>query len=688
MRSIRFTKKEKKDQTGKPNPFKRLKKVDKHSLIKTIFGVVSVLVFGGILIGGLFILFGEYTIELDMSDGTGSYFQSYNINSGDITLGIPEREGYRFTGWTGKNVGKPNRDVTIKKGTIGDLTYVANWSKDLTVVCEDWVINKNGKPIREITDEVDKFLKDGNSSKSYEFQERVITVPVGTIANASKWGDDKSYKAYSDQYIFVRTSGDVTIDKDETVVYRYFYPVLDVNYTVNGDNLGTYELTNYDIAFFNLYVDGRLIFKNLADYCGGIPCGSEYKVVPSSTNQEYEYNTYSKNKGIMPDESRTMKLDFEPREGDCEVTCEDWLIDAEGNPIRDITSEIDSFLYAGKSKMHYKKQKRTVNYKEGTTVSGKLWGNDESYKAYSDKYSYVGSSDENIVNHNGHTVYRYFYPILDVNCYIGGKRVGDSGSVARFNVYVDDELVAEDVTDFCGAIPCGSEYRVEVSEYRDWGYILRELTTNSGKMGIYSRQLPLRFTERTGDTYVIVEDWLVDKNNNRVREITSEVDAFLKSGGSKNGFSLQPRSIRVNISDTVDAGIFGNDKRTMSYAYEYVYAGASEKKVIEAEGTKIYRYFYPVLNVDALVDGEHIESTTDIALFDVYVDGYYRGSNLSDFYSGVPCGSEYEIRRIRTNLEYEYLDIGISRGIMSDELEKLELKFESTEKEDAEELKE
>ena len=61
---------------------------------------------------------------------------------------------------------------------------------------------------------------------------------------------------------------------------------------------------------------------------------------------------------------------------------------------------------------------------------------------------------------------------------------------------------------------------------------------------------------------------------------------------------------------------------------------------------------------------------------------YYRGSSLTDFYGGVPCGSEYEIRRIRTNLKYDYVDTDDSKGIMSDESEKLELKFESVEEEE------
>ena len=175
---------------------RHLKPVDKQKIIRTIFVVISIIIFVGILVGGLFMLFGEYSIELDLADGERVYFQTYNVNSGNITLGIPKRDGYRFTGWTGSNGNKPQKDVTVKKGTIGDLTYVANWATDLTVVCEDWLVDKNGNLVRDITSEVDKYLKDGKSGKKYSEQERTINVDAGTVVNASQWGDDKSYNAY------------------------------------------------------------------------------------------------------------------------------------------------------------------------------------------------------------------------------------------------------------------------------------------------------------------------------------------------------------------------------------------------------------------------------------------------------------------------------------------------------------
>ncbi len=542
--------------------------------------------------------------------------------------------------------------------------------------------------VREITGEVDKFLNDGKSSKQYAAVERTASVQTGTVVNASSWGDDKSYKAYCDKYMFVGTSGDVNVNNDGTIVYRYFYPILDVNYTVNGENVNALEIKNTEVAFFNLYIDDKKVATNVSDYCSGAPCGSEFRVELVSENPEYRYSTWSTNTGVMEDSNLAVTLNFYTRYVGYEVTCRDYIVDADNNLIRDITSEVDSFLYAGYSSHNYPRIKRTALFLKGEKVSGEAWGNDTSSKAYSNKYIYVGSSDEVEVDHDGITVYRYFYPILDVNGYIDGQKVDTTGKVARFNVYVDDELVAENVTDYCNGVPYGSRYNIEVSEYRDWTYAHYPAATDSDTMGIFRRPVPLRFHERTGDSYVIFEDWLVDKDNNRVREITSEVDNFLKSGESKNGFTLQPRSLRVNLNDNFDPSLFGNDERIGSYANEYAYAGASDKIVVETDGTKVYRYFYPVLDVNAAVDGEFRRNMKGVADFSLYVDGYYQGSRLKDFYRGVPCGSVYVIKNIRTGINYKYIRTGASVGIMPDEASDTKLEFESIKTEDEEESEE
>ncbi|MFR7590840.1 MAG: InlB B-repeat-containing protein [Longibaculum sp.] len=71
----------------------------------------------------------EYTITYNLDNGTNDKDNptKYTIESEDITLKAPTKEGYTFKGWTYDGQTDPIKDVTISKGTIGDKTYTANW---------------------------------------------------------------------------------------------------------------------------------------------------------------------------------------------------------------------------------------------------------------------------------------------------------------------------------------------------------------------------------------------------------------------------------------------------------------------------------------------------------------------------------------------------------------------------------
>ena len=56
---------------------------------------------------------------------------SYNIETNTITLNNPTRKGYTFKGWSGTGLtGDTNKNVTIPKGSTGNKTYTANWTKN------------------------------------------------------------------------------------------------------------------------------------------------------------------------------------------------------------------------------------------------------------------------------------------------------------------------------------------------------------------------------------------------------------------------------------------------------------------------------------------------------------------------------------------------------------------------------
>ena len=72
-----------------------------------------------------------YTISYDLAGGALSEGDenpsTYTIESDEITLKNPTRDGYEFTGWTGTNLTEATMTVTIAKGSIGNLEYTATW---------------------------------------------------------------------------------------------------------------------------------------------------------------------------------------------------------------------------------------------------------------------------------------------------------------------------------------------------------------------------------------------------------------------------------------------------------------------------------------------------------------------------------------------------------------------------------
>ncbi len=667
------------DQNYRKKEIKRKirKMVYSQSFQITMLLLTVVAIFLFIIIGGSVVLFRKYTITLDLADGSEPMTETYTLSSGQIALGMPSRDGLHFVGWTGSNGDTPQVSVIVGNGQLGDLTYTANWSDDLSVTCQDWLVDKDNKRIKDITGEVDEFLKNGGSAKNYTAPARTIQVKPGTTVNATRWGDDNSYKVYSDQYIYVGSSGDVTVNSDNVTVYRYFYPVFDVNYSINGQSVASLEIPNSDIAFFDLYVDGNLKSSDIFDFCYAVPYGSEYKVVFKNVNPLYAQVDTASCSGTMIDSSLNLNFDFESRSGDVEVTCEDWLIDVDGNMVKEITSEVDKYLSGGNSKKQYPVLDRTALFEKGEEVSASLWGKDTSLGAYSNNYVYVSSSRITVEEGNA-TVYRYFYPVLDINGFIDGNNTGNTNNIARYNVYINDRLVKENVTDFYQGVPCGAKYRIEITEYIDWSYIHEAVNTDSGTMGTFNRQLKIKFTKREGDCNVVIEDWVVDKDNNRVKEITDLVDSFLIAGSSSQSYVMQSRIIKTDLGDTIDPAMFGNDIRPRSYEDDYVYAGASEVVTVEGDTTVIYRYFYPILDVNAIIDEstDSLGNTNGVALINVYINGKCKQYRKTDFFDGVPYGSEYEIKVVETQDGYEAVE-EVYSGVMEDEATSVILEFDT-----------
>ena len=70
-----------------------------------------------------------YTISYDLADGSVATPNptSYTVESADITLTNPTRDGYTFAGWTGTDLDAATLSVTIEHGSTGNRTYTATW---------------------------------------------------------------------------------------------------------------------------------------------------------------------------------------------------------------------------------------------------------------------------------------------------------------------------------------------------------------------------------------------------------------------------------------------------------------------------------------------------------------------------------------------------------------------------------
>ena len=69
----------------------------------------------------------RYTITYELDGGSASNPTVYDLTTNTFKLKNPTRAGYTFTGWTGTGLNKITKEVTIVKGTTGNLTFKANW---------------------------------------------------------------------------------------------------------------------------------------------------------------------------------------------------------------------------------------------------------------------------------------------------------------------------------------------------------------------------------------------------------------------------------------------------------------------------------------------------------------------------------------------------------------------------------
>ena len=152
----------------------------------------------------------NYTIDYNLKGGSANNPVNYNVESDDIILNKPKKTGYTFTGWTGSNGENSQKEVIISKGSIGNKSYVANYSVNKYVVN----YNTNG----------------GNNIESVEV---AYGTDIPKPANPSKSGY-KFVGWYSDVNLTTEFNFNKMPANDITIYAKWTKNDIVINYVLNG----------------------------------------------------------------------------------------------------------------------------------------------------------------------------------------------------------------------------------------------------------------------------------------------------------------------------------------------------------------------------------------------------------------------------------------------------------------------
>ena len=140
-----------------------------------------------------------YQIRYEENGGPEQSDITYNVTSDDITLPTPERDGFKFMGWYTTDDFSGEAVTTIPKGSTGNKTFYAKWSKIYTIT---YHVNEGTMPdsYEKTYLQEDKVILPVPSRSGYVFDgwyltedftgEKQIEIPLGTTGDKiffAKW---------------------------------------------------------------------------------------------------------------------------------------------------------------------------------------------------------------------------------------------------------------------------------------------------------------------------------------------------------------------------------------------------------------------------------------------------------------------------------------------------------------------
>lgn len=351
-----------------------------------------------------------YTISYSNVDSSSGFRTGYTIESANFTLSQPTRTGYAFTGWTGSNGNSPQKSVTITKGTTGNLSYRANWSPISYSVTYDLNGGSISGQTTSYTIESAAFSLPTPTKTGYTFigwtgsngstPQTNVTVGKGSTGSKIYTANWKA-NTYTITY---KNNGGQGADQSQTVTYG-------TSWAAKG---AIFSKTGYTQTSWNTKADGSgtKYTLNLAQTDKQLSNVTLYaQWSPVTYNIFYKFTTTdesfdsSKLRSTYNIETPTFTLPILTRKG---------------------------YTFLGWTGSNGSTPQKNVTITKGSTGD----------KSYTDNWS-VNSYE------------------VDVNGYLDGAIQGNTRDYATFDVYVNGSIVAQSTTDYCTALPYGSEVEIK-----------------------------------------------------------------------------------------------------------------------------------------------------------------------------------------------------------------------------------
>lgn len=276
-----------------------------------------------------------YKIIIDYDGGSADNISTYTIESDDIIINNPTKEGYEFIGWAGTDISSLTKNLVISTGSTSDKIYKANWQikqYTLTLSKDDGIESISGVGTYDFQQEVtiSAILKEGYNfsgwyendiliSKNINYTFNIPSHDVSYQANSSIKTYEISVNKKKDNLSFYTNTYTVNYKDNQEIIFEKEDKYTIESVEVDGEFI---DFLSNKYEFTSIVNNHDIIINYSLDYNeDNIPDKYQkqitYKVVngifkDTSTNDDIiiNFNTHIYNKGIWQEQS--VKLETIP----------------------------------------------------------------------------------------------------------------------------------------------------------------------------------------------------------------------------------------------------------------------------------------------------------------------------------------------------------------------------------------